>query len=953
MINAVSSVKANAQTFLRINIPQKRVSHFVTRRTLLADIADRLFNADSTKPVVLLGMGGAGKTQLALELCRQAEENDKFGAIIWVDASSRKSVIQSYRLIAEKILRHQSQDLDAGDTLRLEVQDALQHWDRQWLMVFDNYDDPQAFEGHSIRSFVPGGKSGRILFTSRLRDSARLGCQIDVSSMTENESLDLLLQRPPLSENELVHGRKIASTLGFLALALDQAGAYIRARSLDLEDFIQHYHDRKEIVLQEIPDEWEYSRSVNEDGRETRLRVFTTWELSFNQISGQGQELMDKEHFLTLAAFFDPSKISERYFQVYFKKSDPSWMRIFSSSDRWDSYRLGDVLSELQRLSLLQIRNPTSGDQSFTFHPVVCEWIKLRKSIDVQHVFTTELTIALTNYLEDIDLDLLSLEARQETHRHLDSCLLSEKRQSPLSSQVLDTLPHSLEKFADFYCDQGRYDEAKDLFGRAVAVRRENSDATQPETLQAMAGLVGVYTHQGLYDEAEKLQEQIVYERKMTFGDTHSESLRALENLGSIYGNQGRSDEAKRFLTRALKENPGLRHKILQIDKVLALFYLNQDRFDEAGALLTRILEEEEDYLDETHLGKLRTMNNLALVFDGQRQYDKAGVFFERASIGYKERLGDTHPNTLNATLNLAMTYNNQGRYEEAKELIEQTLTGKLKNLDARHRSTFDLLMSLARCNHVLDQYPEAIALYKQALAGYMETLGATHHDTLDIVESLASCHYKLGQHEDAKNFYKRAMAGRLERLGAKHSKSLRVVERLACCHYELGQHGEAKKFYERAMAGHLETLGPNHSNTLRVAGNLAICHQELGQYEEAKIFYERAMAGRLETLGATHDDTVRVVENLAYCHQELGQYEEAIKLYKMAMAGRLETLGADHSKTLWVVENLAYCHQELGQHEEVEELEKRFPQLAQSQSTPVSCAIQLRQKYVSFSPSF
>ena len=221
---------------------------------LLAGITDRLFNAESMTTVVLLGMGGAGKTQLALDICRQAEESDRFGAILWVNASSRKSVIQSYKIIAQKILK-QCHNLDVEDTLRLEVQDALQHWDRHWLMVFDNYDNPQAFEGHSIRNFVPSGKCGRIVFTSRHQDSARLGYQVDVSSMTENESLKLLLQRLPLSENETVHGRKIVSTLGYHALALNQAGAYIRARSLDLEAFIQHYHNHKEIILKEIPDE--------------------------------------------------------------------------------------------------------------------------------------------------------------------------------------------------------------------------------------------------------------------------------------------------------------------------------------------------------------------------------------------------------------------------------------------------------------------------------------------------------------------------------------------------------------------------------------------------------------------------------------------------------------------------------------------------------------------------
>ena len=415
----------------------------MTRQTLLADITDRLFNDDSPKTVVLLAMGGAGKTQLALEVCRQAEQSSRFGAVIWVDASSPKSVIPSYKIIAQKILKNQSYNLDDEDTIRLQVQDALRDWDRQWLMVFDNYDNPRAFQGHSIRDYLPSGRSGRTLFTSRHQDSARLGHKIDASTMTENESLELLLQRLPLNEDESTHGREIVSTLGYLALAIDQAGAYIRARSLDHKEFIQHYHDRKEVVLQEIPEEWEYSRAIDGEQLETRLRIFTTWELSFKQISGQEREVQDKEHFLTLAAFFDAGNVSERYFQAYFENSNPDWMKIFSSSERWDCYKLGDVLSELQKLSLLQTQSRINEGHVILIHPVICDWIKLRHSPGMQRRFAIEMAKALTDYLKDTIVDLLSLETKMETLRHIDSCILSDRKLPQSSSQILDDLPHS------------------------------------------------------------------------------------------------------------------------------------------------------------------------------------------------------------------------------------------------------------------------------------------------------------------------------------------------------------------------------------------------------------------------------------------------------------------------------------------------------------------------------
>ena len=151
--------------------------------------------------VVLLGMGGSGKTQLALELCRQAKEDLGYMAVFWVNASSPVSVSQSYKAIAKKISKVQQDDADSEDVISL-VQDTLREWTHPWLFIFDNYDNPKAFQTSSVRHYIPGGKEGRILFTSRHEDSAQLGHKIEVSGMTDDESLKILLQRPPLNDEE-------------------------------------------------------------------------------------------------------------------------------------------------------------------------------------------------------------------------------------------------------------------------------------------------------------------------------------------------------------------------------------------------------------------------------------------------------------------------------------------------------------------------------------------------------------------------------------------------------------------------------------------------------------------------------------------------------------------------------------------------------------------------------
>jgi hypothetical protein len=175
-------------------VPRKTVSHFVTRHTLLTEVTNQLLDCQSSRTVVLLGMGGSGKTQLALEFCRRAEKSLAFMAVVWIDASSPSSVEQSFKVIAKQISKDRHEESNIESTVSF-VQDILSAWNQRWLAVFDNYDNPRAFQSRGILSYLPTSDCGSILLTSRHADSARLGHLIEVSGMNESESLNLLLQR--------------------------------------------------------------------------------------------------------------------------------------------------------------------------------------------------------------------------------------------------------------------------------------------------------------------------------------------------------------------------------------------------------------------------------------------------------------------------------------------------------------------------------------------------------------------------------------------------------------------------------------------------------------------------------------------------------------------------------------------------------------------------------------
>jgi hypothetical protein len=304
------------------NIPPLRVNNFVPRVDLLAQLIATIDGAplapSQPKVVVVLGMGGQGKTQLVLEycfMCQQAKP-PSHQYIFWVDGSNVNSMMQSFSNLAKMIEpEHVFNDLDKAVQI---VKQVLTDSANSWLMVFDNFDHPENCQ--DIFSFFPHSGHGVLLISSRNATMASLGQVISIPGMSSKEGLQLLLgaNKTQLAEEEKITGEKILDILGNLPLAIDQAHAYIHARNLPLNEFLNHYELRKKHILQLTPNFSKYRKKLGDGQEEKVLSVFTTWEMSFEQLSAVAGSRFIKQ-FLLISAFFHPSHISENLFRMSIK----------------------------------------------------------------------------------------------------------------------------------------------------------------------------------------------------------------------------------------------------------------------------------------------------------------------------------------------------------------------------------------------------------------------------------------------------------------------------------------------------------------------------------------------------------------------------------------------------------------------------------------------------------
>ncbi|MGC7102800.1 SEFIR domain-containing protein [Amycolatopsis lurida] len=246
----------------RAGITPLRAASFQRRETVLRQVGQ----AGTT---LLTGLGGVGKTQVALDYAEGLWTAREIDLLAWITADSREAVIKGYADLAVDLTG--IEDSDPEQAAR-----RLQRWlgdtSTRWLIVLDDIQEPA-----DLRSlWPPTSATGRVVATTRRRDAAlrghdRIEVNIDVFSGAESESY--LRATFATGEHLLTGATTMAATLGHLPLALAQAGAYMLDRNLSCTDYLSRFTDRRRTLASLFPD-------VRELPDEHRATVATTWSLS-------------------------------------------------------------------------------------------------------------------------------------------------------------------------------------------------------------------------------------------------------------------------------------------------------------------------------------------------------------------------------------------------------------------------------------------------------------------------------------------------------------------------------------------------------------------------------------------------------------------------------------------------------------------------------------------------
>ncbi|HET8845321.1 MAG TPA: FxSxx-COOH system tetratricopeptide repeat protein, partial [Ktedonobacteraceae bacterium] len=704
----------------RTNLPDQtllflgRNPFFLGREEVLAHLRRQLQGeqpATSSRAQAICGLGGVGKTQVALEYAYRYVQD--YQAVFWTRADSRDTLVAGFLEIASVVRLPERSEQDQRVVIA-----AVKSWlsrNTDWLLILDNADDLTL-----LPEFLPSSISGHLLFTTRAQAPGRLANRVEIETLDPDNASLLLLRRAglltldaSLDQAEPADWQialQLAHELGYLPLALDQAGAYLEETRCGLQQYLELYRSRRANLLQRR----------GEMVLDHPDSVATTWSLSFALIEQRNASAAD---LLRLCAVLHPEAIPEPLFLQAATHLGPALRTVEANP-----LAFNQALAVIQNYSLLR-RN--GREQTLSIHRLVQAVLVDAMTRQEHEQWVGRAIAALNALFPEVSHQLW--EQWEQCGGLLPHVLTVAASTGPQTNNV--ELASLLTRTADYLCQRAQYEQSEPLYQRALSIYEQELGSSHPQVALPLYGLAGLYREQGDYQ-----QGRVFYQRALDLWEQdttceHPEIADLLNDLAILHIEQGDYQQSEELLQRALSLDEQMfgpeHHKTAVRLNNLAGLYIAQGNSQQAEETLLRALQLNEQMFGPEHPDVAFPLTNLADLYCKQSRDGEAEPLYQRALKIREQVLGSSHPQVAFPLTGLATLYREQGRYTEAEQLYQRALDIRYQQRGDQHPETAGSLLDFARLYELQKQPDQALKLYQQALHILEQRLGPEHPDTV------------------------------------------------------------------------------------------------------------------------------------------------------------------------------------------------------------------------------
>jgi tetratricopeptide (TPR) repeat protein len=785
-----------------------------------------LTSEDSCDYAAIYGLGGAGKTQVALEFAYRKRESSPNYSIFWVPAINATSFIKEYREIGRKFHIPRIEEKDAN-VIELVKETLSAESSGKWLLVIDNADifnvlDEKADEDSEappLLDCLPDSKNGSIIFTTRNYEAAydlAIENTIKVNEMNKVDAKDLLSKWvvPPSLLGKAEEAEELLELLTHLPLAIIQAAAYMSRKRKTTSQYLEFYRASDQEAIELL------SEKVRDKAGSKKIEtpVARTWRISFDQIHREND--LAAQYLSSMACLF--------------YENIPRALLPASSSNR----KMSDAISTLMAYSFVSERGPDGPyDIHRLVHLATRQWLQETDSLIM---WSGKMISLLSDVFPTGQYENRAIWTEYLPHAtHLLALSGPSGGDKTALVELLGKVGWCLES-------DGQYTAALDISQRELNLRTEVFGEKDPDTLTTISNLGSIFFRLGKYSEAEKLYRQAVLLRENLPGSQDKDKLASLSLLALALANQDKQREAEDINRRVL----GLRIDVLGLEHPdtltsrsrVATDLSRRGKYTEAEQMHRQVLESRKKVLSPEHPDTLTSMSHLASVLKSLEKYNEAEKIYQQTLKLDQKILGPKHPNTLTSMNLLASVLHSQGKDLEAEWIHRETLELRKTELPPKHHHTFLSMNNLALVLSSLGKYNEAQEMQEQAVDGFKEVLSKNHPNILSGMANLA-CIYlkqeKLGGTEklvgELIEALREVMGEAKTNMGEIQQETLESINKLVSIYIEQGRLEEAEHLGSEMLRMTRHELGDDHRHTLTSKTNLASTFQKQERLKEAE----------------------------------------------------------------------------------------------------------------------
>ena len=841
ILNAVPKIKP-------VNLPYKTIgTGFKGREPFMHELQEMFSNSKKEGTAIALsGLGGIGKTRLAVEFAWQHVNN--YTALLFVTASSPELLKNNIANLCDLLMPDFSgYEIKQEDVKYAAVINWLNQFSR-WLLIIDNVDTPEAAK--EVEGVLPHLWQGHVLITTRTDKWSQQVKTKRVDILDKKDAAAFLLET---TANERQKTKKdveladsIANDLGCLALALEQARAYIVTEELSFENYRKNWEkSRKEVLSWFDEQQMQYSASVA-----------ITWQTSFNQLSDMATILLNRLAWLAV------EPIPKTLLEVELPESDKI-----------------DTQSAWKELKQYSLATSTDDKKAFTIHKLVQE-VTLAKMDEVLK------SKSLSEALNWINTAFTGDPANVSAWPNLE----------PLIPHVLSVTEHAqikkiyaptnrlINQVAIMFLTKAQYAAAEPLMRTVLENDEQTFGPNHPEVARYLNNLAQLLKVTNRLKEAEPLMKRALDIDEQNFGPNHPDVAIDLNNLGLLLKATNRLKEAEPLLRRALdidEQNFGANHPNVARDlNNLAQLLQATNRWKEAQPLMKRVLKIDEQSFGSNHPEVAKDLNNLAQLLNATNRWKEAEPLLRRALEIDEQSFGPNHPDVAIDLNNLAQLLTSTNRLKEAEPLMRRALDIDQQCFGPNHPKVARDLINLAQLFKDTNRLEEAEPLIRRALDIDEQSFGPDHPDVAIDLNNLSQLLKQTNRLEEAEPLMRRALEITEQSFGSNHPDFALVLNNLAQILQSTNRLEEAEPLMRRALEITEQSFGSNHTKVAIRLNNLATLLQVTNRLQESEPLLKRSLIIFFESLGKTHPNTDTVLTNYILTLTKIGLSEEEIRNY-------------------------------------------------------------------------